>query len=188
MRVVDLSSPLVDVLGLALTSGLLALQFRQRRVRVRSMWVIPVVVLVLSVLSVSHNPPAEVSGWAWLGLGFVVGLSIGIARAALTNVHDVDLSGGVMLVRSSAFGVLVWLAAFALRSVVRQLVASSGPDSSTAGLVSEALLMVALGTVLANASVLYRTYRSATVASPPGSSSSSSSSSVAVHQGGTRTS
>ncbi len=172
MRAADLSNPLVDVIGLALVGILLALQFRERRVSVPRLWIIPALVLVLSALSVSRNPPAEPSGWAWLGLGLVLGVGVGVLRGALTQVQHVDRAGSALLVRSSLWGVMVWLVAFALRTVVRQFVAGSGPDAATASLASATLVMVALGTVLANTLALYRVYRVTLIAPGTGKSSS----------------
>jgi hypothetical protein len=158
VKVADLTNPLIDIGGLLLIGALLALQLRRRQVSIKRLWVVPVVITGLSVFHLARNAPEGWSVWGLLLLSFLVGLAIGFARAQFVDVHKVDPERGVLLVQSSLLGVLVWFAVFVARVVLRQVVSRSGPDASTINLLTGCLLVLAAGTVLANAIWTYRLY------------------------------
>jgi hypothetical protein len=161
LRVADVANPVVDVFGLLLVGLLLVLQMRTRRVSVRRLWLIPVLVVVLSLLTLVRNAPPDLLAWAWLGAALIAGLVIGLARAALVDVRHVDPEAGVLQVQNTQLGVVLWLGVFAARAVIRQVVARSSPESATVDLVSASLLMLSLGNVVANAAATYRAYERA---------------------------
>jgi Protein of unknown function (DUF1453) len=161
VKIADLSNPLVDLAGLLFIGVLLLGQIRTRRVAVRRLWLIPLIVIILTGVVVALKPPADLSGWGWFGLALVIGLAVGFTRGAFTDVQHVDPRGGVMLMRSTDMGILLWLAVWAVRIVIRQMVGQSEPDASTASLVTQILLIFAVGTVVSNAVFTYRAYVSA---------------------------
>ncbi len=156
MKVLDLSNPLLDLAGLLLIGVLLAQQLRRRQVSIKRLWVVPVLITGLSLFHLARNVPEGWSVWGLLLLSFVVGLVIGFARAQLVDIHHVDPQRGVLLVQSSLLGVLVWFAVFVARVVLRQVF--SRTDPSTINLVTGCLLVLAAGTVVANAVWTYRLY------------------------------
>ena len=158
MKVADLTNPLIDLGGLLLIGVLLALQIRKRQVSVRRLWVVPVVVTALSLLQLARSTPEGWTIWGLLVLCFLGGLVIGFARAQFLDIHKVDPERGILLVQSSLLGVLVWFAVFVARVVLRQVVSRSGPDPSTINLLTACLLLLAAGTVVANAIWTYRLY------------------------------
>jgi hypothetical protein len=161
VRVADVANPLVDVFGVVLVGTLLVLQMRTRRVSVRRLWLIPALVVVLTVLTLGRNPPSDLLGWAWLGAALVAGLVIGLARVALVDVRHVDPDVGVLQVQNTQLGVALWLVVFLARAVIRQVVARSSPESATVDLVAASLLMLSVGNVVANAAATYRAYERA---------------------------
>jgi hypothetical protein len=161
VRVADLANPLVDVVGLLLVGVLLVLQMRQRRVSVRRLWLIPLLVVVLTGVTVGRNPPPDLLAWAWLGAALIAGLAIGVARAALVDVRHVDPEAGVLQVQNTQLGLALWLGVFAARTLIRQVVARSSPESATVELVTASLLTLSVGNLVANAAATYRAYERA---------------------------
>ena len=161
MKVADLSNPLVDVFGLLLIGGLMVLQMRKRRVCVRRLWLIPALVIVLTCVTLLGHPPTDLVSWGWLGAALVVGLAVGLTRVALVDVHQVDPDTGQLQVQITQLGVLLWLAVFAARVVIRQVFGRSDPDASIVGLVTAIMLMFSVGNVVANAAATYRAYERA---------------------------
>jgi hypothetical protein len=158
MKVADLTNPLIDIGGLLLIGALLAFQLRKRRVSIKRLWLVPAVIVALSVAQLARTAPEDWSVWGLLLLTFLLGLAIGFARAQFVDVHHVDPERGILLVQSSLLGVLVWFAVFVARIVLRQVVSRSGPDPSTVELLTGGLLLLAAGTVVANAIWTYRLY------------------------------
>jgi hypothetical protein len=162
MKIADLSNPLVDLAGLLLIGVLLLGQIRTRRVSVRRLWLIPLLIIILTGIVIAANPPSDVSGWGWLGLALVIGLIVGAARVAFTDVRHVDPKTGALLVQSTLIGIVLWLVIWAARIIIRQVVGRSEPDASTAALVTAILLTFAVGNIVANAFSTYRAYLSTT--------------------------
>ncbi|MBV9582545.1 MAG: DUF1453 family protein [Chloroflexi bacterium] len=160
MKIADLSNPLIDAGGLLFIGILLLGQLRARRVSVRRLWLIPVLLVVLTGFVIVENPPQDLSGWGWLALAFVVGLIVGAVRVAFVDVRRVDPKRGVLLVQSTLIGIVLWLAIWAARIIIRQVVGRTEPDASTAALVTAILLTFAVGNILAHAYSTYRTYLS----------------------------
>jgi hypothetical protein len=119
---------------------------------------VPVVITLLSVAHLVRSVPVGWIAWGLMLLAFLIGLVIGLLRAQFVDIHNVDPERGILLVQSSLLGVLVWLAVFVARVVLRQVVGWSGPDPSTVDLLTGGLLLVAAGTVVANAIWTYRLY------------------------------
>jgi Protein of unknown function (DUF1453) len=160
MKFAELSTPLFDIGGLLLIAVLLLGQIRTRRVSVRRLWLIPLVIIVLTVVVVASNPPRDLSGWAWFALALVVGLAVGFARVVFTDVRHVDPKTGVLLVQSTLVSILLWLAIWAARIIIRQVVGRTEPDASTVALVSGIMLTFAVGNVVSSSISTYRTYLS----------------------------
>ena len=156
MKVLDLTNPLIAVAGLVLVAILLRLQLRQRQISIKRLWVVPALIAVLTTVHLVGDPPGERSAWALLLVALLLGLAVGLARAQFVDIRHVDPTRGVLLVQSSLLGVLVWFAVFAARVVLRQVFADA--DRSTVQLLTESLLLVATGTVIANAIWTYRLY------------------------------
>jgi hypothetical protein len=160
MKIADPSNPLIDLAGLLFIGVLFLGQLRTRRVAVRRLWLIPLLIVILTGVVVASNPPRELSGWGWFGLALIIGLAVGFTRGAFTDVTRVDPSTGVMQMRSTQIGIALWLAVWAARIIIRQVVGRTEPDASTVSLVTGILLMFAVGSVVSNAVSAYRTYLS----------------------------
>jgi membrane protein CcdC involved in cytochrome C biogenesis len=160
MRVADLSNPFVAVAGVLLVAGLLVLQLRRRRVSIRGLWVPPAVLIAMTAWTLIANPPAQSSGWLWLGVALCVGLVTGAVRGVLIDVDRIDAATGTVLVQNTRLGILVWLVAFAARIVVRQVLGRSDLEGSALGVVTTALLVAALGVVISRSISLYFAYQS----------------------------
>jgi len=122
---------------------------RARRLRVETLWIMPVVILALVGLSLtSQGMPSPMM----LGLdiaALVVGATLGWWRARFTHI-SVDPATHQLTSRASPVGMLVILAIFALRYAVR-LYAPQGASSLgvSAVAVADALLIITVGLVCA---------------------------------------
>jgi hypothetical protein len=159
MWIADPSNPLVDLAGLLLVAGLLLLQLRRRRVSIRRLWLTPAVLVAVTAWSLFQHAPAQVTGWVWLVAALLIGGVMGGVRGALVDVHRVDPTTGELLVQNTGLGVIIWLVAFAARIVVRQVVGHTQADSSALGVAMTALLLAALGGVVARSISLYFSYQ-----------------------------
>ncbi|MBV9170699.1 MAG: DUF1453 family protein [Chloroflexi bacterium] len=160
MRIADLSNPLIDAAGLLLVGVLLLMQMRQRRVSVRRLWLVPLVLVLLTAVTLVRSTPGDLGAWGWIGVGLLLGLLVGFVRGTQFDVHRVDTDAAKLLVQNTQLGVMLWLVVFAGRVVVRQVVGRSNPDPSIAGLATSALLAFGVGMVVANALATYRAYQS----------------------------
>jgi hypothetical protein len=129
-------------------------------VSVRRLWLVPVILVLLTAVTLVRSTPSDLGAWGWLGLGLLLGLVVGLVRGTQFDVRAVDAEAGKLLVQNTQLGVLLWLVVFALRVVLRQVVGRSDPDPSTAGLVTSAMLAFGVGMVVTNALSTYRAYQS----------------------------
>ena len=122
---------------------------RARRLRIETIWVMPVVILVLVGLSfTAQGMPTPLM----LGLdiaALVIGAALGWWRARFTHI-SVDPATHQLTSRASPIGMLVILAIFALRYAVR-LYAPQGASALgvPAIAIADALLIITVGLVCA---------------------------------------
>lgn len=122
---------------------------RTRRLRVETLWIMPVVILALVGLSFTSQGVPSPLMLALDIAALVVGAALGWWRARFTHI-SVDPATHQLTSRASPIGMLVILGIFALRYVVR-LYAPQG--ASTLGVpaiaVADALLVITVGLVCA---------------------------------------
>jgi hypothetical protein len=139
------SSDLVDiVITLVVLAWVLYRQTVARPVSVRRLWLLPAILIVLGVISISHVNHGHLSGTAdaYLAVDVVSSIALGALRGFFVRVYGQD---GVMWRQGSAVTIALWIVSIAVRVLVGILAANAG-----VGNVSDAALEVAFGLSLAS--------------------------------------
>jgi len=122
------------------------------------MWITPIFLCAITGWVIYANqlinpaPPYEIA--IGVVIGALCGLPFGILRGMHTDVRPTERKG-VMYLGSSWITLLVFIAAFGLRSGVRALIPRHG---SLAGTVGDALLGFAIAFIVASYVVIFRKY------------------------------
>jgi hypothetical protein len=122
---------------------------RARALRVERLWISPVIILALVGLSLSQQglPTPLMLGLDIAGL--VVGALLGWWRARFTKI-TVDRATHQLTSQASPIGMLVILAIFALRYVIRMYAAESANTLHvSANAIADAVLVISVGLVCA---------------------------------------
>jgi hypothetical protein len=127
-------------------------ELRARTVRVSTLWVRPAVLCALTALSIwaASQVPRGVEGpiVPWLLGGTAIGIVVGFLVARSTRVESTGKAGVVRL-RGSWITVAIWVAALALRFLVRILVGGTLFSTSPAVNGGTVILVAAAFTVFA---------------------------------------
>lgn len=122
------------------------------------MWVAPIFLVAITGWVIYANeqinpaPPYEIA--IGVVIGILCGIPFGVLRGMHTDVRPTERKG-VMYLGSSWITLLVFLAAFGLRSGVRALIPQHG---SLAGTVGDAVLGFAIAFIVASYVVIFRKY------------------------------
>lgn len=133
---------------------------RPQRISVTRLWIMPILLFVLTALSVygsqvmAPRAPWQ-TGLAFAG-GLLLGSPLGLLRGKHSQVTATDRKN-VMFVRSSPAIVFLWLGAFVARAAIRYLV----PGADTAeGVWGTGLMAFAVGALVTSYYAIYVKYRS----------------------------
>ena len=125
------------------------------------MWITPILFCALAAFVVYANqrlepaPFLEIAGGLIVGL--VAGVPFGILRGMHTDVRPADRPG-LMYLGSSWMTIAIFLVAFGLRFVVREVMPHRG---ALAGVIGDALLGFAIAFIATSYIVIFRKYESA---------------------------
>ncbi|HEY7005772.1 MAG TPA: hypothetical protein VH392_04740 [Sphingomicrobium sp.] len=138
------------VVGLRLKS-----MSKERPLKVETLWVIPVVYLLLVAWMLFALPPT-LSGWGLLGLGLVVGVALGWHRGKLIRI-DRNAETGELRQKASPLAMILLLALIALKLGARAIFGetAAGHPASGAMLLTDAFIGFALGLLSATRLELY---------------------------------
>lgn len=145
---------------------------RPQRMSVLRLWLMPVILLALTGFSVYGTMYASAMegvipppGWqiaAVLIAGAVLGIPLGFLRGRHSEVKPTDRRG-VMYVHSSPVIIVIWLAAFAARAVLRAYLPHAQAGASLGG---DGLMAFAMGALITSYYAIYRKYRVAVQQAP----------------------
>jgi hypothetical protein len=127
----------------------LALRFRsmskERPLKVETLWVVPVVYLLLAGWMLAMLPPPPI-GWGLAGLGIVVGAAIGWHRGKLIRIHR-DAQSGELRQKASPIAIVLLAALVVLKLGARAIFGdtAAGHPGSGAMLLTDAFIGFALG-------------------------------------------
>lgn len=160
-----------QLLPLVVVVGILAVRFfRPQRISVTRMWVGPLILIVITGWGIYATQRLEpIAPWeiaAGVLAGAVIGIPFGMLRGMHTDVRPTD-KRGVMYLGSSWVTIVIFLAAFGLRSGVRALMPHRGSLSVAIG---DALLGFAIAFIASSYYLIYRKYESELAAASPAAS------------------
>ncbi|RAK52072.1 CcdC protein domain-containing protein [Phenylobacterium deserti] len=120
---------------------------RSRRLRVERLWVGPVLILLAAALAITHTPsPGFVTFTAW-SLAFIAGSALGWWRGRFTHI-TVDAETHALTSRTSPLGLLLILAVFAIRALLRGALADNAASLHVSlAEISDGFLLFAVGVV-----------------------------------------
>jgi hypothetical protein len=138
---------------------------RPQRMSVVRLWIMPVVLLALTALSIWANayaaarigqaPPPPWQLALVLLIGATLGVPLGFLRGRHSEVKPTDRPG-VLFVHSSPLIIVIWLAAFVARAAVRAYLPHA---QSGAALGGDALLAFAMAALITSYYAIYKKYR-----------------------------
>lgn len=147
---------IVGVLILVIVAGWAVRQSREKRLRVRTLWIVPLLMAYWSFNTLQQDWLGSVWGGILITVGGVLGVALGAARGALT-VSRVDRAKGVVYVQRTLWSLLLWIGVAAFKTFARDAL-SQDPALSKAGLTASTLLAYSLGMVLAHRAYMYFRY------------------------------
>jgi hypothetical protein len=154
-------SVLLDIAAIVIVGYIAVRQFREKRLRVSRLWVLPALALLFSYTGIQGDLFDTALSPAIIGAAFVVGLVLGGLRGAASKL-TVDATEEAVSVKGTFVSVTLWLALLAVKGVADFVLAASGKSDAIAGvatsLVTAALLAFALGAVIATRVYYYWRY------------------------------
>jgi len=142
------------IVGLAIVGVVLlwvVRQFGERKLRVRTMWLIPALMAYLSFQTVWTDLFGSFLGFSLILGGLGLGVAAGWGRGRLARVR-VERDRRALFVQRTAWGTLLWAAVVLFKLLARDQL------GNTPGLAASALLAFSLATVLAHRAYLYWRY------------------------------
>jgi CcdC-like protein len=140
---------------------------RPQRMSVLRLWIMPVFLLAITGFSIYANiyaaalageaPPADWQIAAVLALGAILGIPLGFLRGRHSEVKPTERPG-VMYVHSSPVIILIWLAAFIARAVLRAVLPHAHAGTALGG---DGLMAFAMAALITSYYAIYKKYRSA---------------------------
>jgi hypothetical protein len=147
-----------QLIGYAIVGAIiiLVLGFRMRRMmqsrpyNLRRSWILPAMLIVLTVSALSQNPPIGAQ-WLWVIGSFALGAGLGWLRAKTIHLAF-DRTSGQVMAKGSPLAMIFLLAIFAVRFALRGvLMAQSSALGMTVSLVDAAFMAMACGLFAARA-------------------------------------
>jgi len=118
-----------------------------RRIRAETLWVFPVMLIAIAVLSISQNPPHNAVGVAILTLGALAGAVAGWYRGKFTHI-TLDAETGVLTGKGSAVGLMLILVLLVARYAIRTWAASHPDKGGIAVAVADAAFLAGFATLI----------------------------------------
>ncbi|HEY0798865.1 MAG TPA: hypothetical protein VGD50_06915 [Candidatus Baltobacteraceae bacterium] len=137
---------------------LIVRNLRPQKMNVSRIWIAPIVLLVLTWLSVADSLEARTSGLLVAGLmllGAALGAPLGLVRGRATNVRKTK-DPQVLVVDPSVLTLLLWVGAYVVRVGLRLALPQSGGLTLAAG---DGFLAFAVSSVLASRYVVYTKFK-----------------------------
>ena len=150
---------LTAVLPFVVVAAVVALRLRsmskERPLKVSTLWVVPVVYLLLMAWTLFALPPAP-AGWGMLVGGLAVGLAVGWHRGKLIRLHR-SPDTGELRQKASPLALILLLALIVLKSGARAIFGESAATQAGSGamLLTDAFIGFALGLLSATRLELY---------------------------------
>ena len=128
---------------------------QERKLKIETLWVVPVVYLLLVGWILFALPPVPL-GWGLIGLGLIVGAALGWHRGKLIRIQR-NPETGELRQKASPLAMLLLVALIVLKLGARAIFGESaaGQPGSSATLLTDAFIGFALGLLSATRLELY---------------------------------
>ena len=128
---------------------------QERKLKIETLWVVPVVYLLLVGWILFALPPVPL-GWGLIGLGLIVGAALGWHRGKLIRIQRKPETGELRQ-KASPLAMLLLVALIVLKLGARAIFGESaaGQPGSSATLLTDAFIGFALGLLSATRLELY---------------------------------
>ncbi|KEQ24670.1 DUF1453 family protein [Paenibacillus tyrfis] len=126
-------------------------QLRERPVKIATLWIVPALMVYVSLRLIGQDFTLTPYAPLVMTAGAAVGAVVGIARGALTKFR-IHAATGEVVMKGSVAGIAIWFVLLGVRWMSRHF-------GDGAELISGALLMVGLGSVVFRRLWIYRAYR-----------------------------
>ncbi|MGZ3272256.1 MAG: hypothetical protein ACXU82_14450 [Caulobacteraceae bacterium] len=120
---------------------------RSRVIRADTLWVFPLILLVIAALTLALNPPRDALGVGALVLCALVGAVAGWYRGKFTHI-TLDADTGVLTGKGSVVGLVLILALYVGRQAVVTWARSHPDHSGTAVLAADCALVLGFATLI----------------------------------------
>ena len=120
---------------------------RASRIRVQTLWILPLVLLAIAALSIGQSPPHDAIGVAILAAGLIAGVAAGWYRGKLTHI-TLDAESGVLTGKGSVIGLVLILALFIARYAVRTWTQTHPDHSGIAVAIADAAMAMGFATLI----------------------------------------
>jgi hypothetical protein len=120
---------------------------RANRIRVQTLWLAPVVLVLIAAVSIGQSPPRDAVGIAILGAGVAAGVAAGWRRGKFTHI-TLDAETGVLTGKGSVAGLILILALFIARYAVRAWTQAHPDHSGIAVAIADAAMAMGFATLI----------------------------------------
>ncbi len=133
---------------------ILILQLRERKVKVRKLFVMPVFMVLATGAVIYTSASSSITAFALVAAGLAVGIGMGAAIGSLmkVNIHE----DGSMLLKGSILAVAVWIALIGVKILGKDTLGGTGYINLS--VLSSIFLAMALGAMVTRRAYVYREY------------------------------
>jgi len=147
----------VEIVAVVIVGVLAARQFRERQVRINSMWLLPVFMFLISYTSIQNDLFDNQYSAPIIGLGFVVGLILGGMRGALTRVR-IDHEQGCLFVKGTPITVVMWVALLGVKALGDVVFVATDANHHATGVMATSVVTASLVALSLAATIATRIY------------------------------
>ena len=130
------------VVGLVIRRSL-----RGQRIRVDTLWVIPLMLIAVAAAMIVQSPPADPGTMIALGIATLLGAGVGWQRGRLTRI-SLDAETGVLTSQASPVAVGLILGLIAARFALRYWIAQNPGKGDNLASAADALVLFSFATVI----------------------------------------
>ena len=120
---------------------------RANRIQVGTLWVMPVILLLIAALTVAQSPPHDALGIAIVAAGTIGGAAAGWYRGKLTHI-TLDEETGVLTGKASAIGLILILGLMVARYAIRAWAQTHPDKSGVAVAIADAVFLFGFATLI----------------------------------------
>ena len=120
---------------------------RANRIRIGTLWVMPVILLLIAALTVAQSPPHDALGIAIVAAGAMGGAVAGWRRGKLTHI-TLDSETGVLTGKVSAIGLIIILGLMVARYAIRAWAQTHPDKSGVAVAIADAAFLLGFATLI----------------------------------------